>query len=124
MYNIKNISETFVFDKYYSTLYGAKNNAETDNILPGRYILIKYTEELFSSEDKKRIKNSGGSGLQSVEEKDWWDKWQIDIKIYLNAEIERDFDRAICQKVFENGNYTYLPIYSGESTAVLEWEKF
>lgn len=125
MYNIKNISETFLFDKYYITLRDAKDNAKTDNILPGRYILIKYTDEYFNSDEKTKIKASKGLNL-TTSEKIWYDNWQKDIALELAAEIEtdHDFDRLICQKIYEDGKYIYLPLYKDSIEQELTWGEF
>lgn len=121
MYNIKNISETFVFDKYYTTLKDAKDKAKTDNILPGRYILIKYTDEYFDSDEKMKIKASKGLNLSDVELA-WYSNWWKD---KAEKKTDYDFDRLICQKIYEDGNYTYLPLYKDNiEQEELTWGEF
>lgn len=123
MYNIKNISETFVFDKYYSTLYDAQLGAGTDDVFPGRYILIKYTNTYYTPEEKQEIRETADETKLNDNQKRWRGLWSIDVT-YHYANTKTDCDRLICQKIYEDGKYIYLPLYKDSTEQELTWGEF
>lgn len=97
----------YVVDKiHYGSANSLLDNADTreDTILLGRYVLVKYTEKVFSQDERNKIIIDGtGKKLTSgTEEYTWYENYKQD----GNA----DKDCMIFIKVFESNILTYKPV--------------
>lgn len=89
--NIKRVqSSPYVFDKIYSTRKEMEENASTDNVYIGRYVLVKYT----NNDVEKYVKNNNN---QYVISNDYQHNVDEDIQTYGDT-----FDSTVWQKIYTN----------------------
>lgn len=77
----------------------------TDEIFLGRYILVKYTKNVYGQDDRYRIIASNGEGLTDAMEIEWYNCYQADKEAHLY-----DSDGVVFKKIAENGKLIYTPI--------------
>ena len=118
IYGGQSIPSWHQFDKIYNNYAEANNNASTDNVLLGRYVLIAYTTKPLSYSDRMVV-------LSTVYTKNNDDGEQENVSANISGELTDeqkiyqenlrldggvDYDRIVCQKVIDDGSFTYRPI--------------
>lgn len=106
----------FFFDKVYPNFKEASLNAPQDGVMIGRYILIAYSNEAYSKDERvalERIANTNGSvSALSSDEQTYIANYKID-QAY-SEETGLDYrgsrDRRVYKKSYESNVYKYTPI--------------
>lgn len=97
----------FVFDKVYKNYTEAMKKCSTDDILIGRYILIKYANTAFSLSEKQAIEAvSSATELTTELEKEYYNNYKIDQQLYGSC------DNIVCRKSYDatTKQYSYVKI--------------
>lgn len=86
-----------IFDKIYENKKSMDENANSDSIFPGRYVLIKYCEDTFSPEERQSIENSITNQFTvHSSQYNYWNNW--------NEDGKKSYDRKIFRKTFNEQN--------------------
>ena len=93
----------FEYDKDYANLAQANDEASNDGILLNRFILIKYSNKVFSYDEKQTIIHNA-ENLTDAEEQQWYDNYLQDNSF--------DYDRYLCRKQWDKDKkkFFYEPI--------------
>lgn len=97
----------FVFDKVYTNYTEAIENCSTDDVLIGRYVLIKYANSAFSLSEKQAIEAvSSVTELTTELEKEYYNNYCIDKALYGSC------DNVVCRKSYNTSTkqYSYIKI--------------
>lgn len=80
-------------------------NAKNDNILLGRYVLVKYTHTVFTQDQKYQLMSGDGEANNFGDAPLWKSCYVQD-----GGENNPDYDGVVCQKVFKENTMSYTPI--------------
>ena len=80
-------------------------DAENDNILLGRYVLVKYTQTVFTQDQKYQLMNGVGEANNFADAELWKECYSQD-----GGENNPDYDGVVFQKVFKENTIQYIPI--------------
>lgn len=80
-------------------------NAENDNILLGRYVLVKYTPTVFTQDQKYQLMNGIGEANNFADAALWKECYNQD-----SGKNNPDYDGVVFQKVFKDNAMQYIPI--------------
>ena len=126
---------------HYGPAYGKEFTYEGESYLPldpkdeiilGRYVLVKYTELVLSQSQKYELINKSGNANQMVLAELWKKCFEQDkthIKTINNNSdlIYTDFDGVVFKKVFQDSEPKYIPIASLSTTVsgvTPQWQMF
>ena len=96
-------NSSFIFDAVYSSYSEAKEKANNDGILIGRYVLIAYSDIPISYDAQLKIINNLDKTLTGNEEQ-WRQNYLEDIPTDPNKP-KTNYDRVVCKKMYNNGFY-------------------
>lgn len=80
-------------------------DAENDNILLGRHVLVKYTHTVFTQDQKYQLMNGVGEANNFADAELWKECYNQD-----GGENNPDYDGVVFQKVFKENTMQYIPI--------------
>lgn len=89
--------------EYGGTTYPALD-PNGDNILLGRYVLVKYTTSIFSQDQKYELRNGIGEANTFANAELWKECYEAD------GGAEEDYDGVVFQKVFKDNKMQYISI--------------
>ncbi len=95
----------FVFDKTYTTLFEANSNCAIDEVLIGRFVLVKYCEAILTHSVKQQIQEGIIIPTPGSAEQEYYTNYLID-----KQHDYQDSDRVVCRKLYKNNQYYYEPI--------------
>lgn len=90
----------FINKEFLGSYTAMVESEECDNLFVGQYVLLMYSNRLFSEAEIEQIKHLGAEN--TGEAKEFYDRWVAD-----GADVV--YDRVIFKKVY-NGNVRYIPV--------------
>lgn len=107
------VNSSFVFDKVYDNFKDAMDNVTKDEVLLGRYVLIKYCDKLLDWNTRLEIEGLTGPKYSNptTDEQKYYNNFLEDKEDY-----QRSYDRIVLQKVWEKGQMSYKEMASLTTT--------